>query len=104
MDSVEKSNQVSPKLYNGTDVGILFKFIKYDEGYLFKFINEADHYLLRETMEFDLRNCRIVGVTGNYLNFSVGPRSHRYVHIVPINKGYYFEGNLIREESNIQPC
>ena len=75
MEEVERSNRICTKLYNGYEVGILFKFVRYDWGYLFKFINDSDRFYLKEDMIFSMDNCYIVGERGNYLGFTLAPRS-----------------------------
>jgi len=76
---VDKTNRVKPKYYNDEEVGILFKFLKYDNGYIFKYINDSKNYLLYEFLEFNMDNCYIVGISGNIAKFEVGPKSEKYI-------------------------
>lgn len=75
LEELERSNRIQTKLYNGSEVGILFKFVRYDQGYAFKFINDSDRYSLNEDLLFGLENCYVVGERGNNVRFTLGPRS-----------------------------
>ncbi len=103
MDEVDKTNRVSVKYYRDQDVGILFKFVKYDHGYVFKFINDSNQFRLKETMIFNLENCYVVGERGNVVNFVLDPKSIRLIHIVPINPSFQYRADLVDERSDVFP-
>jgi hypothetical protein len=53
-------------------------------------------------MVFALNNCYIVGERGNFLNFTLAPRSTRLIHIVPLSPGSGFIAELLKDDYTIE--
>lgn len=78
-EEVRKSSIVISKSYKGKPVDIKCYILYHDDGLAMLYENNTSEYTITEELEFDLQDCHIEGVYGNYISFSVSSNNERLI-------------------------
>ncbi len=71
---------------NGQKIDVKVYVLYHTNGLAMLYVNKTNNYTISEELEFDLENCHIDGLYGNYVEICVKPNIERLLKIVK-NKG-----------------
>merc|ERR1711974_113467 len=66
---------------SGQDVGISVSILQHSTGVVYRYENHSSRYTLKEDIEFDLRNCSIIGRRDSAVCMRVGPGHEKSLEI-----------------------
>lgn len=93
-EKVRQSTIQVQKQYNGQKVDIKSYFLYHQEGFAILYVNQTKNLVMKEELEFDLKNCYIDGVYGNYIHVTIEPQQEQLVQILKNDNATSFEANI----------